>query len=168
MLHRCSRWDKMASKYLQRIWGTCLVLPRNTMFSCSVSRVWLFCDRKDCSPPSPQSVHGIFRLECWSGLAFPYPGDQTRVSYIASGFFTHLAIKKAYQDTITGLLRTTLVLVHSTLTDKLKLKGTFSQKFVIMFLPLPSHNQLQVSVIQYIGSPQYFKEIVPSGLEYSF
>ena len=39
-----------------------------------LSRVWLFCNPMDCSPPS-SSVHGISRQEYWSGLPFPPPGD---------------------------------------------------------------------------------------------
>ena len=32
------------------------------------------CNPMDCSPPG-SSVHGIFRLEYWSGFPFPTPGD---------------------------------------------------------------------------------------------
>ena len=39
-----------------------------------LSRVQLFCDPMDCSPPD-SSVHGISQAEYWSGLPFPSPGD---------------------------------------------------------------------------------------------
>ena len=52
------------------------------------------CDTIDCSP-SGSSVHGIFsRLEYWSGLPFPPPGDlpdpgiKPMSPALASGFFT--------------------------------------------------------------------------------
>ena len=38
----------------------------------SLSRLQLFCDPMDCSPPG-SSVHGISQQKYWSGLPFPSP-----------------------------------------------------------------------------------------------
>ena len=40
----------------------------------SLSRIQLFCDPMDCSPPGSSSM-GFSRQEHWSGLPFPSPGD---------------------------------------------------------------------------------------------
>ena len=70
-----------------------------------LSRVWLFCDPMNYSPPS-FSVHGIFqaRILAWVAISFSrgsfQPRDQTQVSCIADRFFTSWATSKA-QDNIT-------------------------------------------------------------------
>ena len=72
---------------------------------CMLSRVWLFCDPMNYSPPS-FSVHGIFqaRILAWVAISFSrgsfQPRDQTQVSCIADRFFTSWATSKA-QDNIT-------------------------------------------------------------------
>ena len=59
----------------------------------SLSRVWLFCDPLDCSPPG-SSVHGISqaRILEWVAASFSrrssQPRDRTQVSCIADRFFT--------------------------------------------------------------------------------
>ena len=61
---------------------------------CSVSQLCsTFCDPVNCSPPG-SSVHGFPRLEYWSGLPFPSPGDipdlevKPRPPALTGGFFT--------------------------------------------------------------------------------
>ena len=53
-----------------------------------VSRVWLFCDPKDCNLPG-SSVHGFPRQGYWSGLPFPSPGDEgSNLNFLHSVFPT--------------------------------------------------------------------------------
>ena len=72
---------------------------------CMLSRVWLFCNPMNCSPPS-FSVHGIFqaRILEWVAISFSsgssQPRDQTQASCIADRFFTSWATSEA-QDNIT-------------------------------------------------------------------
>jgi len=42
--------------------------------TCCFSRVQLFCNPMDCSPPG-SSLHGFPRQEYWNGLPLPAPGD---------------------------------------------------------------------------------------------
>ena len=44
------------------------------------------------APPSME----FSRLEYWSGLLFPFPGDRTQVSYIAGRRFTFWATREDY------------------------------------------------------------------------
>ena len=58
-----------------------------------LSHVQLFCNHMDCNPPG-SSVHGISQGRILEQVAisfcrgFSQPRDQTRVSYLAGGFFT--------------------------------------------------------------------------------
>ena len=57
-----------------------------------LSRVWLFCDPRDCSLPD-SSVHGVFQARILDWVAMSscrgpfWPRDQTQVSCIAGKFF---------------------------------------------------------------------------------
>ena len=70
-----------------------LVLSHDNVVVWSLSRVRLFCDPVDCSPPG-SSVHGISRQESWSGLPCPPPGDlpdpgiEPKSPALADDFFT--------------------------------------------------------------------------------
>ena len=52
------------------------------------------CDPMNCSPPPGSSVHGILQVRILEGVAMPssrwssQPRNQTRISWVASGFFT--------------------------------------------------------------------------------
>ena len=60
---------------------------------CAFSRIWLFCDLVDCSPPG-SSVHGIYqaRILEWVAISFSrgssWLRDRTWVSCITGRFFT--------------------------------------------------------------------------------
>ena len=64
----CSRhWIRNSTYYL--------TLPILCVNGCSVAQLrQTLCDPMDCSLPV-SSDHGILQQECWSGLAFPPPGD---------------------------------------------------------------------------------------------
>ena len=63
------------------------------MSVCVLSRVWLFCNPMDYSPPG-FSVHGIFQARILESVAISYfrgssrPRDWTWVSHVAGRFFT--------------------------------------------------------------------------------
>ena len=51
-----------------------VVMGQMCLIQTCFSRVQLFCDAMDCSPPGSLSV-GFSRQEYWSGLPCPAPGD---------------------------------------------------------------------------------------------
>ena len=65
----------------------------------SLSCIWLFPTSWTVAHQAPLSIE-FSRQEYWSGLPIPSPGessqsrDQTQVSWIAGGFFTHQATRK--------------------------------------------------------------------------
>ena len=75
-------------------------VPSSLVPACS--RVWLFCDPMDCSPPG-SSVHGISqaRILEWVAISFSressQPRNWTHVSYIGRQILDHCAIWEAHK-----------------------------------------------------------------------
>ena len=69
------------------------------------SRVWLFCDPMDCSPPN-SSIHGILqaRIPEWVSTSFSrgtfQPRNWTQVSHTAGRCFTNWAMQKTHYLTL--------------------------------------------------------------------
>ena len=69
-----------------------------------LSRVWLFCNPMDCSPPS-SSVHGIFQTRTLERTAISsfrgssWPRDRTHTSYIGRWLLYHWATREAQKET---------------------------------------------------------------------
>ena len=90
-------------------------LVRTNMPAQSISRVWLFCDPMDCSPPG-SSVHGILQARILEWVAMPFSKgsswfrDRTHVSCISRWILYHRATWEAQEQ------------ISSTLNDNLKIK----------------------------------------------
>ena len=95
-------WYYLVPGKTQQVWITfffCLCYCLCELFlSCCIfvellSRIWLFCNPMDCSPPG-SSVHGISqaRILEWAAVSLSrgssWPRDWTRVSCLANRFFT--------------------------------------------------------------------------------
>ena len=70
-----------------------------------LSRVWLFCDPVDCSPPG-SSVLGILQARILEGVAISFPGDlsapgiKSASPALAGRFFTTEPLWKPIQRTV--------------------------------------------------------------------
>ena len=79
-----------------RLWP----LPLSIALALSFSRVWLFCDPMDCSPPG-SSVHGILQAKIleWVAISFSrgssWPRDQTLIFCIHRQILYHWATWEA-------------------------------------------------------------------------
>ena len=72
MYYLCENYEPLMIQYYI---ADCVTWA-NFVGSVLITQLWpTLCDHIDCSPPG-SSVHGFFsRLEYWSGLPFPSPGD---------------------------------------------------------------------------------------------
>ena len=72
MYYLCEKYEPLMIQYYI---ADCVTWA-NFVGSVLITQLWpTLCDHIDCSPPG-SSVHGFFsRLEYWSGLPFPSPGD---------------------------------------------------------------------------------------------
>ena len=91
------RWFKPTEKSAQ---NSCSADAAHVVVVQSLSRVWLFCNPMDYSPPA-SSVHGISRasIQEWNAISFPrgfsWPRDRTHVSCIGRWILYYWATKEA-------------------------------------------------------------------------